>query len=273
MLNALRRAVPFLADPAPAVPAVRLDGVIGRGGRLSRGLTLDLVEPALERAFRMGGAPAVALQINSPGGSPVQSRLIHDRIRELAAEHDKKVFAFCEDVAASGGYMLAIAADEIWADASSIVGSIGVVGATFGAVAALEKLGLERRVYTAGKNKVRLDPFLPENPDDVAWVEALQKDLHAEFITLVKARRGGKLDESITLFEGDAWPARRAREFGIIDGVGHMRGVLARRYGDAVRIRKVPLRRPPLLARFLNGGADALLDAAEERAHWARFGL
>jgi len=254
-------------------PVLRLDGVIGKGGRLSRGLALAGVEEALERAFSVGGAPAVALIINSPGGSPVQSRLIHDRIRALAAEHDKKVLAFCEDLAASGGYMLALSADEIWADASSLVGSIGVVGAMFGAHEAMAKLGVERRIYTAGKNKVRLDPFRPEDPDDVVWVEALQKELHAEFITLVKARRGAKLSQAEDLFEGEIWPGRRAHALGLIDGIGHLREVVTQRYGEDVRFRKITPTRAPLLARFMGSGADAMIDAVEERAMWARFGL
>jgi signal peptide peptidase SppA len=273
MLEAVSRALPFLPPPPPAIPVVRLEGMIARGGRLSRALSLPAVESALDRAFKLKRSPAVALLVNSPGGSPVQSRLIHDRVRELAQRHEKRVFVFCEDLAASGGYMIALAGDEIWADASSIVGSIGVVGATFGANEAIAKLGIERRVYTAGRFKHRLDPFKPENPDDVAWVKALQAELHSEFIALVRERRGGKLKETAELFEGEVWLARRALELGLIDGVGHVREVLRERYGDNVRFRLMQPGRPPLLARLVGRGADAMLDALEERMAWGRWGL
>jgi serine protease SohB len=221
----------------------------------------------------MKPAPAVALIVNSPGGSPVQSRLIHERIRALAKTHEKTVFVFCEDLAASGGYLIAVAADEIWADASSIVGSIGVVGAMFGAHEAIEKLGIERRVYTAGKNKMRLDPFRPENPEDVEWVKALQAELHAEFIALVKDRRAGKLKEAETMFEGEVWLGRRAVELGLIDGVGHIREVLKARYGEELRLRNISTAKPPLFARLFNSGADAMVEAIRERLAWGRFGL
>ncbi len=274
MINALRRALPFLPPPPPVVPLVRLEGMIGRGGgRLPRQLSLGVVEETLDRAFKMGGAPAVALLVSSPGGSPVQSRLIYDRVRALAVKHEKRVFAFCEDLAASGGYMIALSADEIWADASSIVGSIGVIGATFGAHEAIAKLGIERRVYAAGRVKQRLDPFRPEKPEDVAWIQALQAELHAEFIALVRARRGIKLQETEEMFEGEVWLGRRAHELGLIDGVGHVREVLRERYGESVRFRVMPPVRPPLLARLLGSGADVLLAAVEERLARGRFGL
>jgi signal peptide peptidase SppA len=273
MLHALRTSLPFLPNPPPVIPVVRLEGVIGRPGRVSRALSLTGVEDALERAFRTDGAPAVALVVNSPGGSPVQSRLIHERIRALAAKQEKRVFAFCEDLAASGGYMIALSADEVWADASSIVGSIGVIGASFGAHEAIAKLGVERRVHTSGKYKLRLDPFQPEKAEDVAWAEALQKDLHEEFIDLVRARRGGRLKNDESLFEGDVWPGRRAVELGVVDGVGHMREVLLERYGEAVVFKKIPAMQPPLVARLFNAGGDAVLEAVEERIAWSRFGL
>ena len=274
MLNAVRSSLPFVSSPAPVVPVVRLEGMIGRGGRGSRTLSLAGIEAALDRAFKTKHAPAVALAINSPGGSPVQSRLIHDRLRALAETHEKRVFAFCEDLAASGGYMIALGADEIWVDPSSIVGSIGVVGAMFGVHEAIAKIGVERRVYTAGANKVRLDPFRPEKPEDVVWVESLQRDLHAEFIDLVKARRGLKLkDGEEPLFEGDVWLGRRAKELGLIDDVGHLREVLRERYGEGVRFKRIAPAKPPLLARFLNAGADAAFEVVEERLAWGRFGL
>lgn len=274
MFSLLRQALPFLPNPPPVTPVVRLEGVIGRpGGRMTRGLSLAGVEDALERAFKTRGGPAVALVINSPGGSPVQSRMIHDRVRALAEEHEKRVFVFCEDLTASGGYLIALAADEIWADASSIVGSIGVVGAMFGADQAIAKLGVERRIYTAGKNKVRLDPFRPEDPDDVAWIENLQSALHEEFIALVKERRGERLGDPPGLFEGEVWLGRAAETHGLIDGVGHLREVLRERYGKDVVFRKIPTARPPMLARVLNAGADAVVEAAEDRLAWARWGL
>jgi signal peptide peptidase SppA len=276
MLAFLRRFLPFLPKPPPVVPVVRLEGVIdrGSGGRVSRNISLATVEEALDRAFKTGGAPAVALVVNSPGGSPVQSRLIHDRVRALSAKHEKRVFVFCEDLAASGGYMIALSADEIWVDASTIVGSIGVIGAMFGAQEAIAKLGIERRVYTAGRNKLRLDPFQPEKPEDVAWVKVLQAALHAEFIALVKARRGVKLKEDEPgLFEGDVWLGRRALEVGLVDGVGHLREVLREQYGDTVRFRVLNAAKPPLLARLFGAGADGIVDALLERMAWARFGL
>jgi serine protease SohB len=273
MLGVLRRLLPFLPPPPPVVPLVRLEGVIGRGGRFSRQISLAGVEETLDRAFRVGGAPAVAVLMNSPGGSPVQSRLIHDRLRALAAKHEKRVFVFCEDLAASGGYLIALAGDEIWADASSIVGSIGVIGATFGAHEAIAKLGLERRVYTAGRHKMRLDPFRPEDPEDVAWVRALQDALHQEFIALVKERRGAKLKDAPDLFEGEVWLGRRALELGLIDGVGHAREVLRERYGEDVRFKIMAAGRPPLLARLMGSGADAVADSLAERLAWGRFGL
>jgi serine protease SohB len=273
MINALRRVLPFLPPPPPVVPLVRVEGVIARGGRFSRNVSLSALEDTLDRAFKMRGSPAVALVINSPGGSPVQSRLIHDRVRSLADRHEKRVFAFCEDLVASGGYLIALSADEIWTDASSIVGSIGVISASFGASEAIARLGIERRVYAAGRFKQRLDPFRAENPDDVAWIKALQAELHAEFIALVRERRGIKLQETAELFEGEVWLGRRAQELGLVDGVGHVREVLRERYGDKVRFRVMPSPRAPLLARVFGQGADAIADAVSERVAWERYGL
>ncbi len=272
-----RRILPFLPDPKPLTPLVRLEGEIGRGGRFGRGLNLAAIENALERAFRTPSASAVAIVVNSPGGSPVQSRLIHDRIRALAEENDVPVFVFCEDVAASGGYMIACAGDEIFADESSILGSIGVVGAGFGAHEALTKLGLERRVFTAGKNKVRLDPFQPLSEDDRDFVAHIQNRIHESFIALVQQRRGLKLDDATELFEGDVWTGLDAMRLGLIDGIGDARGVLREKFGETVQIKLVAPTRVPLVQRFLNGGADAAaratLDALEARALWGRYGL
>jgi signal peptide peptidase SppA len=237
ILGALRWLIPkrFRAD-IPVVPVVRFSGVIGAVTPLRPGLTLAGVARPLERAFATRNARAVALLINSPGGSPAQSHLIFRRIRQLAEEKNLPVLAFVEDVGASGGYMLACAADEIICDQFSIVGSIGVVGGSFGFPKLMEKLGVERRVYTAGERKVMLDPFLPEKPDDVKRIKAIQKDIHTHFIDLVKARRGTRLHGSDkTLFSGEFWTAPAAIELGLADAIGDLRTTLRERYGDKVR--------------------------------------
>jgi serine protease SohB len=263
----------------PLVPVVRLSGVIGYTTPLSPGLTLAGVARTLERAFSIKRAKAVAIVINSPGGSAVQSHLIHGRIRALAAEYKKPVIAFVEDVAASGGYMIACAADEIVADPSSIVGSIGVVSASFGFDQAIKKLGIERRVYTAGERKVMLDPFKPEKAEDVRHLKTLQKEIHRRFIGLVKESRDNKLKgPDKTLFSGEFWVADTALELGLIDKLGDVRAHLRERFGKKV---ETPLiapsqswfqRRAPGVGQPADwvGGA---LSAIEARALWARFGL
>ncbi|HEX7662257.1 MAG TPA: S49 family peptidase [Pseudonocardiaceae bacterium] len=286
-LNAALPALAQRADRRPVVAVVKLHGVItptmtpfGRGT-----LSLNTVESALTKAFRHDHLAAVALVINSPGGSAAQSALIADRIRGLAAEHPVPVLAFCEDVAASGGYWLACAADEIYAHGTSLVGSIGVVSSGFGLVGLLERLGVERRVHTAGDRKVRLDPFRPEQPEDVAWLTDVQADLHQQFIGWVRERRGDKLTGSDgDLFSGEAWTGSQAIGLGLIDGLGTMRQVLHERFPDAHPVVMEPRR--SLLARLGAGGpgarlgtrapADhllAALDALEQRALWSRFGL
>lgn len=278
--------LPWVRDDRVTIPVVRLAGLIGMSAPFRQGLTLPSVAGALNRAFAMKRAPAVALVINSPGGSPVQSHLIHKRIRQLAAEKGKPVVVFVEDVAASGGYMLALAGDEIFADASSIVGSIGVVSQGFGFPRLLERIGIERRLYAAGDNKAILDPFKPENPDDVEHLKSLQSDVHAHFIELVKARRGGKLADDPTLFTGLFWAGRTAEGLGLVDALGDARGVLAERYGEDVKLKLFQagrgslLRRPSpeiggggLAGRFAARLADDVLDAAEARAMWSRYGL
>jgi serine protease SohB len=277
---------PRLRADAPLVPVVRLSGVIGLSSPLRPGLTLASVAKPLERAFKWRRAKAVALVINSPGGSAVQSHLVFQRIRQLSAETEKPVIAFVEDVAASGGYMIACAADEIVADPSSIVGSIGVIGASFGFTGLMQKIGVERRIYTAGANKSTLDPFMPEKPEDVERLKAIQQDIHATFIDLVKARRGSKLSaEDGNLFTGEYWAAKQGLSFGLIDRIGDLRSTLRERYGDKV---EMPLVAPPrsLLGRATPGvdaGLEGLLDrrglaedlisALEARAIWARYGL
>lgn len=261
--------LPFTKKP-PSVAVIRLQGMIASG---PRGPVSDqTLAPLIEKAFRKGKPAAVALVVNSPGGSPVQSSLIAARIRRLSEEKDIPVVAFVEDVAASGGYWLACAADEIIADESSIVGSIGVIAASFGAHVLLARQGVERRVHTAGQSKSMLDPFRPENPKDVAKLEALLGDIHAAFIDHVKTRRGDKLKPEEPLFEGDVWLARRAKELGLIDGIGHLAPVMKDRYGEKVRFRVYGVKRG-LLQRL---GASVLGDtvaAIEERAAYARFGL
>lgn len=270
----------------PLVPVVRLTGVIGFSTPLKPGLTLAGVARLLDRAFGLRKVRAVALAINSPGGSAVQAHLIYRRIRQLAEEKEIPVLAFIEDVGASGGYMIACAADEIICDQSSIVGSIGVVGTTFGLDKAIKKLGIERRVYTAGKRKVMLDPFLPENPEDVKRLKAIQHEIHEKFIALVKSRRKAKLSgPESALFSGEYWAGGKALELGLADGIGDLRTVLRERYGDKVRMpliaergwlgRRVPGVGLSQMERMLThtGFAEDVVSAIEARAIWARFGL
>ena len=224
----------FRRDTA-VVPVVRLSGVIGAVTPLRPGMTLAGVAKTLERAFATRNAKAVALVINSPGGSPVQSRQIYLRIRQLAAEKKLPVLVFVEDVAASGGYMIACAGDEIFCDPSSILGSIGVVGGTFGFQELIKKIGVERRLYTAGEHKAMLDPFLPENPDDVAQLKAIQREIHAIFIALVKESRGARLKGADdVLFSGEYWAGETSVALGLADGIGDLRSTLRARYGDKV---------------------------------------
>ena len=271
-----------LGEPdRPVVPLVRLHGVItpmpGPGPRSV--INSVTTEKLLERAFSRENLAAVALLINSPGGSPTQSALVADRIRGLADEHRVPVIAFCEDVAASGGYWLACAADEIYAHPTSIVGSIGVVSQSFGLEGLLQRIGVERRLYTAGEAKARLDPFLPEKPEDVEWLRGLQDQLHAMFREWVVERRGERLTSSTELFNGEVWTGARALELGLVDGLGTPRGVLAERFPDAelvpVEGRRALLARLGLAAAG-RSPADLLMDvaqAAEIRATWARYGL
>lgn len=245
---------------AALVPVVRLSGTIGAVTPLRPGMSLAGVAKILERAFAMKNAKAVAVVINSPGGSPVQSRLIYLRIRQLAAEKKLPVLVFVEDVAASGGYMIACAGDEIFCDPSSILGSIGVVGGSFGFQELIKKIGVERRLYTAGEHKATLDPFLPENPDDVARLKTIQREIHATFIALVKQSRGARLKGSDDfLFSGEYWAGETSVSLGLADGIGDLRTILRARYGDKVR---TPVVAPPtgLLSNLLGrkSGAELL---------------
>ena len=269
------------------VPVVRLSGVIGAVTPLRPGMSLAGVARTLERAFSVKNAKAVALVINSPGGSPVQSRQIYLRIRQLAAEKKLTVLVFVEDVAASGGYMIACAGDAIFCDPSSILGSIGVVGGSFGFQELIKKVGVERRLYTAGAHKAMLDPFLPENPDDVERVKALQREIHTIFIALVKQSRGARLKAGDdVLFTGEYWAGETSVSFGLADAIGDLRSTLRARYGEKVQ---TPLIAPAtgmlsgLLGRRSAGTLAALeaapslpeelISALESRAIWAKFGF
>lgn len=264
-------SLPFLSKP-PRVAVLRLSGVIG-GGRIGAGGLSDAgLAPLIERAFGRGKPAAVALAINSPGGSPAQSSLIAARIRRLAEEKKIPVHAFVEDVAASGGYWLATAADDIWADESSILGSIGVISAGFGLQEFLARHGIERRVHTAGGSKSFLDPFLPEKPEDVERLRALQAPIHAAFIAQVKARRGDRLDPARDLFTGEIFVGEQAVAAGLADGIGHAVPKLKELYGPKLRLVPLSAKRP-LLRRFGVELAGQALELAEERAHWARYGL
>jgi signal peptide peptidase SppA len=269
------------------VSVVRLQGVIAAtSAPLPRTvINITAVEDALRRAFTADRVEAVALVINSPGGSATQSALVADRIRGLAQEHEVPVLAFCEDVAASGGYWLACAADEIYAHPTSLVGSIGVVSGGFGLTGLIERYGIERRLHTAGENKARLDPFQPEKAEDVEWLLGMQGELHELFIEWVRSRRGNALQQSSDLFTGEVWTGRRAKELGLVDDLGTARDVLARRFPDAEPVTVEPRR--PLLARLGLGGVlapaavpaamtdpiGAALEWVEHRALWSRFGL
>jgi serine protease SohB len=264
--------LPFLAS-RPTVPVIRLQGAILAGGR---GLDDCSLAPVIERAFTRGKPAAVALEINSPGGSPVQSSLIAARIRRLADEKGIPVLAFVEDVAASGGYWLACAADEIFVDRASVVGSIGVISAGFGLQDAIARIGVERRVHTAGRSKSQLDPFRPEQPEDVARLEAILAQMHNVFIDHVKSRRGARLGDNPDLFTGEIWLGEQAVAEGLVDGIGHLAPVLRARFGDRLRIRRMGVRRS-LWRRFgmglSSGLAAGLADELEERALLARYGL
>jgi signal peptide peptidase SppA len=271
-----RRWWPF-GPSAPFVAVVKLSGTIGSES-FGRGLNLAAVAGTLERAFTTGKPKAVALLINSPGGSPVQSALIHDRIRALAEENKVKVFTFAEDVAASGGYMLMLAGDEVFAHEFSVIGSIGVVSGNFGFDKLIEKIGVDRRVYTAGDSKAMLDPFRPEKPEDVAKLKALLSEVHSGFIARVKARRAGKLkDADEALFNGAIWSGPQAKANGLVDDLGDLRSVMRARFGGDVELKVYAPRAGFSLFRRSSPTAasapDAWLNALENRGLWSRFGV
>lgn len=284
MKRLLDRLLPAsLRSSAPTIPVIRLQGAIMAGGNQFRpGLSLASTAGVIEKAFAFKDAPAVAVAINSPGGSPVQSRLIYKRICDLAEEKNKRVIVFVEDAAASGGYMIALAGDEIVADPSSIVGSIGVVSSGFGFQELIRKIGVERRVHTAGQNKAILDPFQPEKKADVERLKALQLEIHDTFIDMVRERRGAKLANDPDLFTGLFWTGKKGLELGLVDALGDMRSFLKARYGEKTRLRLVSTPRgffsrrlglSSIGANLAASAADGLADMAQERALWARLGL
>lgn len=266
----MKRWIPFVKSP-PTVSVIRLSGTISAAGR-GAALSDAALAPMIERAFKRGKPKAVALLINSPGGSPVQSSLIAARIRRLAEQKNTPVYAFVEDVAASGGYWLATAADEIWVDPSSIVGSIGVISSSFGLHELIEKHGIERRVYTAGKSKSTLDPFKPEKPADVKQLNVLLSQMHDTFIAQVKARRGDKLNDDADMFTGKFWLGQAGVDLGLVDGIGHLVPKMKEVFGDKVRLVPYAQKRP-FLQRFGVQILDDVLNKIEERAEYARFGL
>lgn len=275
----------------PTVPVVRLSGPIGMATPLRPGVSIASVAGALERAFKAARSNAVAIVINSPGGSPVQSHLVYRRIRDLASERKRRVYVFAEDVVASGGYMIALAGDEIYADASSIVGSIGVISAGFGFNRLIDKIGVERRVHTSGEHKMSLDPFRPEEADDVARLKQIQVDVHDNFKAMVRERRGSRLSgDDSTLFEGQIWSGQQAVELGLVDGLGDVRSKMRELFGETVRLKQIAVDRSWFKRRLIGvsdmvemrpssdrgmyfGLADDVVSTIEARALWSRFGL
>ncbi len=271
----------------PLVATVRLSGVIGESSNYSPKLNLEGVKDALEKAFEMSGVDAVAISINSPGGSPVQSALIHDYIRDLSKQHDVAVYTFAEDMAASGGYWILLAGDEVYAHKTSLVGSIGVIMATFGFDKLIAKWNIDRRVYASGENKNKLDVFMPEKPADVKLIKEIGADLHETFKQHVRDRRVGKLnaDEDI-LFNGDFWTGSRAKDLGLIDETGDVYSTMKNKFGPDVRFKEVSMGKGFLKKMFgsnmstaINGNdigvglAHGLADVAEQKTMWGRFGL
>ncbi len=273
-----------LFSKTPTVPVLRFTGPIGMATPLNPGISLANTADMIERAFEDKKAKAVAVVINSPGGSPVQSMLIYKRLRALAEENDKKIYVFTEDVAASGGYFIACAGDEIYADPSSIIGSIGVIAAGFGFDKAIEKIGVERRVYTAGEKKLTLDSFQPENPEDIARLKELQKDIHKTFKEVVSTSRGEKLSEE-DLFTGEFWTGNKALELGLIDGLSDVRTKMRELFGDEVQLELIKAKKglfgrsspQGVMAQFTGATpaqlTNQLISSIEERALWSRFGL
>ncbi|WP_237213405.1 S49 family peptidase [Falsiroseomonas oryziterrae] len=268
--------LPFLARH-PRVAVLRLSGLIAArsGGFAPAGISAQGMAPLIERAFAIRRLAGVVLLINSPGGSPVQSSLVAQRIRRLADEKQVPVIACVEDAAASGGYWLACAADEIVVDAASVIGSIGVISAGFGLSETIARYGVQRRLHTAGTEKSFLDPFRPERPEDVARLNDLLAELHETFKAWVRTRRAGKLKaDEAEVFTGRFWTGRQGVELGLADRLGEVSSEIKSRFGETAQQVVIGARRPPWFARLLPGfSAEALMAAAEERAAWARLGL
>ena len=258
------------------VPHIILNGVIGNAGKFKQGIDFSGQEETIEKAFSLKKAKVVAITINSPGGSPVQSHLIYKFIRAQAKKNKKKVIVFAEDVAASGGYLIACAGDEIYANSSSIIGSIGVIYSSFGFTELINKIGVERRVHTAGKNKSTLDPFLEEKSEDIERLKNIQLDLHKDFIQVVEESRGSKLNKSgIELFSGEFWSGSKAKELGLIDGLGNANEILKEKFGEDVIIKKFE-KSKGWLSRKLSSSAnqvDHFANVLEERSIWQRYGF
>ena len=259
------------------VPHVRLSGVIGSAGRFRQGIDFSGQQEIIKKAFSFKKAKAIAISINSPGGSPVQSHLIHDYIRQLAKKNKKKVIVFAEDVAASGGYLIACAGDEIYGNSSSIIGSIGVISASFGFQDAIKKIGIQRRVYTAGKNKSTLDPFMEEKQEDIERLKNIQLDLHKDFIEVVEKSRSTKLkkDTGIELFSGEFWSGRKSKELGLVDGIGNADQILREKFGEDVVVKKFE-KSKGWLAKKLSSSeyqTEKLINILEERSIWQRYGF
>ena len=259
------------------VPHIKLSGVIGNVGKFRQGIDFSSQEEIIKKAFSIKKASAVAVTVNSPGGSPVQSHLIYKFIREQAKKNKKKVIVFAEDVAASGGYLIACSGDEIYANSSSIIGSIGVIYSSFGFKDLIQKIGVQRRVYTAGKNKSTLDPFLDEKEEDINRLKNIQLELHKEFIDVVKESRGIKLkkNEGIELFSGEFWSGKKAKELGLVDGLGNAEQILREKYGDEVEVKKFEKSKGWLSKKFSSSEdtADKLISILEERSIWQKYGL
>ena len=260
------------------IPHIRLSGVIGSAGRFKQGIDFSGQQEIIKKAFSFKKAKNIAISINSPGGSPVQSHLIHDYIRQLAKKNKKKVIVFAEDVAASGGYLIACAGDEIYANSSSIVGSIGVISASFGFQDAIKKIGIQRRVYTAGKNKSTLDPFKEEKVEDIERIKKLQLELHSDFIEVVKKSRGSKLKdpEKNNTFTGEFWSGSTSMKLGLIDGIGNAEQILREKFGEDIVIKNLE-KQKSFIAKKLSSSIDNQIDnvasVIEERALWQKFGL
>ena len=259
------------------IPHIKLNGVIGNVGKFKQGIDFAGHEEIIKKALSIKKAPAVAISINSPGGSPVQSHLIHDFIRHQAKKNKKKIIIFAEDVAASGGYLIACAGDEIYANQSSIIGSIGVIYSSFGFKDLIEKIGVQRRVYTAGKNKSTLDPFMEEKQEDIERLKNIQLDLHKDFIKVVEKSRSTKLkkDTGIELFSGEFWSGRKSKELGLVDGIGNANQILREKFGEDVVVKKFE-KSKGWLAKKLSSSeshADQVINVLEERSIWQRYGF